>query len=50
LNNNSSNLIANDFVISSPANKYIVYKLENAFDIIINHERRHFKKAKRSFE
>lgn len=33
-------------IISSPANKNIVYKLETAFDIIISHEQRHFEQAK----
>jgi uncharacterized damage-inducible protein DinB len=33
-------------VISSPANKYIVYKLETALDIIVTHERRHLGQAK----
>jgi hypothetical protein len=33
-------------VISSPANKYIVYKLETAFDIIVAHEERHLEQAK----
>jgi hypothetical protein len=33
-------------VISSPANKNIVYKLETAFDIIIAHEQRHLEQAK----
>ncbi len=33
-------------VISSPANRNIVYKLETAFDIIISHEQRHFEQAK----
>lgn len=33
-------------VISSPANKNIVYKLETAFDIIVSHEQRHFEQAK----
>ncbi|MDI9356369.1 MAG: DinB family protein [Chitinophagaceae bacterium] len=33
-------------VIASPVNKYIVYKLETAFDIIITHEKRHLKQAK----
>jgi len=33
-------------VISSPANKNIVYKLDTAFDIIIAHEQRHFEQAK----
>lgn len=43
---NSSNYIKNKALISSPANKNIVYKLETAFDIIITHEKRHFKQAK----
>lgn len=33
-------------VISSPANRNIVYKLETAFDIMVAHERRHFNQAK----
>ena len=33
-------------VISSPANKYIVYKLATAFDIIVIHEKRHLEQAK----
>jgi hypothetical protein len=33
-------------IISSPANRNIVYKLETAFDIIISHEQRHFEQAK----
>jgi len=33
-------------IISSPANKNIVYKLETAFDIITNHEQRHLAQAK----
>ncbi len=33
-------------VISSPANKYIVYKLATAFDIMVMHEKRHLEQAK----
>jgi hypothetical protein len=33
-------------VISSPANRHIVYKLETAFEIIITHEQRHLEQAK----
>lgn len=33
-------------VISSPANKNIVYKLETAFDIIVSHEKRHLEQAR----
>ncbi len=44
-------LTAKDFikkgaVISSPANKNIVYKLETAFDVIVTHEKRHLEQAK----
>ncbi|CAN5416506.1 hypothetical protein BH23BAC1_BH23BAC1_18780 [soil metagenome] len=42
----SEDLLANGAVISSPANKMIVYKLEKAFEIIIAHEKRHFNQAK----
>ena len=42
----SSDLLDKETIISSPANKNIVYKLETAFDIIITHERRHFEQAK----
>jgi hypothetical protein len=34
----SEELIIKGVVISSPANKYVVYKLETAFEIIILHE------------
>lgn len=43
---NSENLLEQETVITSPANKNIVYKLETAFDIIIAHEQRHFEQAK----
>lgn len=39
-------LIEQGAVISSPANKNIVYKLATAFDIIVTHELRHFEQAK----
>jgi hypothetical protein len=39
-------LVEKGVVISSPANKNIVYKLETAFDIIVSHEQRHFEQAK----
>lgn len=32
-------------VISSPANKYIVYDLEKALEIIVQHELRHYQQA-----
>ena len=43
---NSEDLLAMETIISSPANKNIVYKLETAFDIIVTHEQRHFEQAK----
>jgi uncharacterized damage-inducible protein DinB len=39
-------LVEKGIVISSPANKNIVYKLEIAFDIIVSHEQRHLGQAK----
>lgn len=42
----SKDLVENGTVISSPANKNIVYKLETAFDIIVSHEQRHLEQAK----
>ncbi len=41
----SSDLLESGTIISSPANKNIVYKLETAFDIIVSHERRHFEQS-----
>lgn len=38
----SRDLIEEGVVISSPVNRNIVYKLETAIEIIINHEKRHF--------
>lgn len=43
---NSNDLVMKGVVISSPANKNIVYKLEKAFEIIVAHEVRHFEHAK----
>jgi hypothetical protein len=40
-----SDLLDEGTVISSPANRNIVYKLETAFDIIVSHELRHFEQA-----
>jgi hypothetical protein len=34
-------------IISSPANRFIAYKLERAFDIIVEHEFRHLVQAER---
>ncbi len=42
----SKELIEKGTIISSPANKNIVYKLETAFDIIVSHEQRHLEQAK----
>ncbi|MCU0446771.1 MAG: DinB family protein [Microscillaceae bacterium] len=42
---NSADLIKKGTVISSPANRNIVYKLETAFEIIVTHEQRHFAQA-----
>lgn len=39
-------LVERGIVISSPANRNIVYKLETAFDIIVSHEQRHLEQAK----
>ncbi|MEO8100595.1 MAG: DinB family protein [Acidobacteriota bacterium] len=33
-------------VVSSPANRYVVYRLDRAFDILVAHERRHLLQAK----
>ncbi len=42
----SKDLVKEGVIISSPANKYIVYKLETSFEIIVAHEQRHFVQAK----
>lgn len=42
----SKGLVEKGTVISSPANKNFVYKLETAFDIIVSHEQRHLEQAK----
>lgn len=44
----SMDLVKKGVIISSPANRNIVYKLETAFDIIVTHEQRHFEQAKES--
>ena len=46
---NSEDLIERGTIISSPANKSIVYKLETAFDIIVTHEKRHFEQSKETY-
>lgn len=42
---NSQDLVENGTIISSPVNKYIVYRLEKAFEIMVTHEERHFEQA-----
>jgi hypothetical protein len=37
-------------VISSPANRNILYTVDKAFDIILAHERRHFNQATEAME
>jgi len=41
----SKDLLCKRTIVSSPANKIIVYPLEKAFDIIVSHEKRHFNQA-----
>ena len=41
----TDDLLQKGIIISSPANKLIVYKLETAFDIIVSHEKRHYNQA-----
>ena len=43
---NSKDLVEKGRIISSPANKNIIYKLEIAFEIIVTHEKRHFEQSK----
>ncbi|BFP39607.1 DinB family protein [Flavobacteriaceae bacterium GF1] len=47
---NSEDLVEKGTIISSPANKNIVYKLGTAFDIIVNHEKRHLEQSKEVYE
>lgn len=42
----ANELFNNRIVISSPANRNVVYNLEIAFDIIVLHEQRHLEQAK----
>ena len=42
---NSRDLVEKGTIISSPANKYIVYQLGVAFEIITTHEQRHLNQA-----
>ena len=41
----AAGLLEKGVIISSPANKNIVYSLESAFDIIVSHEERHLVQA-----
>lgn len=42
----NSQLLEKDIVIPSPANRYIVYKLRKAVEIIVAHEERHLNQAR----
>lgn len=42
----SDDLLQQGTLISSPANKNIIYRLEMAFEIIITHEQRHLEQAR----
>lgn len=42
----AQNVAEEGAIISSPANKNLVIKLEKAFDIIIAHEKRHYEQSK----
>jgi hypothetical protein len=42
----SIDLLDKNIIISSPANRNIVYKLDTAFDIIVTHEQRHFEQSR----
>lgn len=44
--NEAKELLTNRIIISSPASKIVVYRLEIAFDIVVNHEQRHLEQAK----
>ena len=47
---NSQDLVKKGMVISSPANKNLVYTLEKAFEIIVAHEKRHFEQSKELYQ
>ena len=46
----SEDLLKANTVISSPANRNIVYFLDKAFDIMVAHEQRHLNQAKEAME
>lgn len=43
---NSSDLLDRHAIISSPANRNLVYTLQRAFDILVVHEKRHLEQAR----
>ena len=43
-------LVKRRVIISSPANKNIVYTLDKALDILMVHERRHFEQCKEVYQ
>lgn len=45
----NKSLLEKDIVIPSPANRYIVYKLRKAVEIVVSHEERHLNQAKEIF-
>jgi hypothetical protein len=47
---NSRDLTEKGAVISSPANRMIVYKMDTAFEILIDHEKRHLNQARELLE
>ncbi len=42
--------IGRNVIVSSPANKYIVYPLETALELIVTHEKRHIQHARHLLE
>jgi hypothetical protein len=46
----SENLVKRGAIISSPANKYIVFRLGKAFEIMVTHEERHLEQSKELYE
>ena len=42
---NQEDLLDKNVIISSPANRMIVYRLETAFEILVSHEKRHYNQA-----
>ncbi len=46
----ATDLAKKETVISSPANRFIVYPIDVAFDIIVAHEKRHLKQSKKVYQ